>query len=295
MQHVSANEDVAETFIPAVSERQAMDWALVLASQGIEVVVDGASGGGRVGVRVPALDADRAREALGRYEEENRGWALRLPVPGGDARLHGLALTWVFALVVIHAANRGAASPRAVFDSTAFLRGETWRAWTATWLHADVAHLAMNAVFGGLLLGLAMGRYGPGIALGGSLAAGALANALGAWIRPEPYVGLGASGVVMAALGMLAANLFGLWRTRRAAARWVLPTLGAASVLFVQVGTSPKGDVVVHTLGFLAGVPAGAMAAVWPRRAAARLESVGWVAAMLTTAWAWSRALNWLP
>ncbi|MFM8418777.1 MAG: hypothetical protein ACKOEQ_01470, partial [Verrucomicrobiota bacterium] len=165
MQHVSANEDVAETFMPAASERQAMDWALVLASQGIEVVVDGAPGGGRVGVRVPALDAVRAREALGRYEEENRGWALRLRVPGGDARLHGLALTWVFALVVIHAANRGVASPRAVFDSAAFLRGETWRAWTATWLHADVAHLASNVATGGLTLGLAMGRHGPGTAL----------------------------------------------------------------------------------------------------------------------------------
>lgn len=292
---MSSNEDVAVAFIPAVSERQAMDWALVLASQGIEVVVDCEPGRGHFGVSVPSIDGARAREAVGRYEEENRGWALRLRVPGGDARLHGLALAWVFALVVIHAANRGQAPSRAAFDSEAFLRGEAWRAWTATWLHADVAHLAMNAVFGGLLMGLAMGRYGPGVALGGSLSAGALANALGSWMRPEPYVGLGASGVVMAALGMLAANLFGLWRTRRAAARWVLPTLGAASVLFVQVGTSPKGDVVVHALGFLAGIPAGALAAMWPRRAMGRLEAAGWTAACLTTAWAWSRALGWMP
>lgn len=293
---MTRNEDAtAVAFIPASSERQAMDWALVLASQGIEVVVDGETGGGRVGVSVPRLDAERAREALARYQDENRGWALRLRVPGGNARLHGLALAWVFALVVIHAANRGEAPSRTVFDSAAFLRGEAWRAWTATWLHADVAHLAMNAVFGGLLMGLAMGRYGPGVALGGSLAAGALANALGAWMRPAPYVGLGASGVVMAALGMLAANLFGLWRTRRAAARWILPTLGAASVLFVQVGTSPKGDVVVHALGFLAGIPAGALAAMWPRRAMGRLEAAAWASALLTTAWAWSRALRWMP
>lgn len=288
-------EDGSMAFIPAGSERQAMDWALVLASQGIDVVVDGEPGDGRMGVTVAGTDEGRAREALQRYEEENRGWALRVRVPGGDARLHGLALAWVFALVVVHVANRGEAPSRAVFDSAAFLRGESWRAWTATWLHADVAHLAMNAVFGSLLMGLAMGRYGPGVALGGSLAAGALANALGGWIRPVPYLGLGASGVVMAALGMLAANLFGLWRTRRAAARWVLPTLGAASVLFVQVGTSPKGDVVVHALGFLAGIPAGALAALWPRRAMDRLEAAGWGAALITTAWAWARALRWVP
>ena len=272
-----------------------MDWALVLVSDGIPVAVDSEPSGGRMCVRVAGMDVERARAILGRYEEENRGWSLRLRVPGGKARLHGLALAWALVLVVIHAANRGEAPSRAVFDASAFVRGDSWRAWTATWLHADVAHLAMNVVFGGLLLGLAMGRYGPGVTLCGTLASGALANALGAWIRPEPYVGLGASGVVMAALGMLAANLFGLWRKRRGAARWVFPTLAAACVLFVQVGTSPKGDVVVHALGFLAGIPAGALAAIWPRRAAGRLEAVGWVTALLTTAWAWSRALRWMP
>jgi membrane associated rhomboid family serine protease len=289
------SDDVPQAFLPAGSERQAMDWALVLASQGMDVVVDHEPGGGRMGLRVPAPDERRARELIHRYEEENRGWALRVRMPGGEARVHGLALAWVLALTLVHAANGGMAPARAVFDSAAFQRGEAWRAWTATWLHADVAHLAMNAIFGGLLMGLAMGRYGAGTAMGGALAAGALANALGGWLRPEPYVGLGASGVVMAALGMLAANMFGLWRTRRSAARWVLPTLGAASVLFVQVGTSPKGDVVVHALGFLAGIPAGALAALWPVRRQRWLGGVGWTAAAVTTAWSWSRALGWMP
>lgn len=291
---MSSNDDVAVAFLPSVSERQAMDWALVLASQGIEVAVDGEPGGSRIGVSVPKMDEVRAREAVARYEKENRGWALRLRVPGGDARIHGLALAWVLSLVVIHAASRGHAPPWALFDSAAFQRGEAWRAWTATWLHSDLAHLAMNVVFGGLLMGLAMGRYGPGVALGGSLAAGALANALGSWIRPEPYLGLGASGVIMAALGMLAASSFGPWPTRGTAGRWVLPTLGAASILFVQVGTSPKGDVVVHALGFLAGIPPGALAALLPRRATGLLEAAAWMVALFTTAWAWLRALGWM-
>ena len=209
--------------------------------------------------------AGRARALLKLYEEENRGWALRVRMPGGEARLHGLALARVLAMAWIHAANGGRAPARAVFDSAAFAHGESWRAWTATWLRADMAHLAMNGVFGGLLMGLAMGRYGPGTALGGA----------------------------MAALGMLAANALGLWRARRAAARWVLPTLGASAVLFVQVGTSPKGDVVVHALGFLAGIPAGALAALGPARRRTWLDAAGWAVATLTTAWAWGRALGW--
>lgn len=289
---MSFPEDAPTAFIAARSEKQAMDWSLVLASQGMDVVVEGGVTGGAAGLRVAAGDERRARDILGLYEEENRGWALRVRMPGTEARWHGLALGWVFVLGIIHGVNGGRAPARAVFDSAAFGRGEPWRAWTATWLHADVAHLAMNGVFGGLLMGLAMGRYGPGVALGGALAAGALANAAGGWLRAEPYVGLGASGVVMAALGMLAANLFGLWRTRRAAARWVLPTLGSASVLFVQVGTSPKGDVVVHALGFLAGIPAGALAALWPARRRAWLEWLGWGVAAVTTGWAWARALG---
>ncbi len=290
---MSFPEGAPTAFIEARSGRQAMDWSLVLASQGMDVVVEGGPGGEATGLRVHETEEGRARAFLKLYEEENRGWALRVRMPGGEARLHGLALAWVLAMAWIHAANGGRAPARAVFDSAAFARGESWRAWTATWLHADMAHLAMNGVFGGLLMGLAMGRYGPGTALGGAMAAGALANAAGGWIRVEPYVGLGASGVVMAALGMLAANALGLWRARRAAARWVLPTLGASAVLFVQVGTSPKGDVVVHALGFLAGIPAGALAALWPARRRAWLEAAGWAVAALTTAWAWGRALGW--
>lgn len=291
---MSSTEDSPSAWIVARSERQAMDWSLALLSQGIESTVDVAADGVAAGVRVASADESRARAILRMYDEENRGWALRVRMPGTEARLHGLALAWVFALVVIHASTRGHAPLRGVFDSTAFRRGEAWRAWTATWLHADLAHLSMNGIFGGLLMGLAMGRYGPGTALGGSLAAGALANVLGGWIRPEPYVGLGASGVVMAALGMLASNLMGLWKTRPVAARWILPTLGAASVLFVQVGTSPKGDVIVHALGFLAGIPAGALAALWPARGRRWLEAGGWATAVAMTGWAWARALGWM-
>ena len=42
----------------------------------------------------------------------------------------------------------------AEFVPSAARAGEWWRAFTATWLHADPAHLAMNAILGALLLGV---------------------------------------------------------------------------------------------------------------------------------------------
>ena len=142
-------------------------------------------------------------------------------------------------------------------------------------------------------MGLAMGRYGAGTALGGTLTAGALANVAAAWIRAEPYVGLGASGVINAALGMLSANLLGIRRERRPAMRWMFAALGAGSMLFLEIGTHPKGDVLVHAMGFVTGLLAGAVATLWPRRWRRGMDWGGWTVAAVTTGWAWARASGW--
>ena len=66
------------------------------------------------------------------------------------------------------------------------------------------AHLAMNLVFGLLFLGLVMGRYGPGIGMFAAYLAGVGGNLIAWWVYDETHRGLGASGVVMGALGLLA-------------------------------------------------------------------------------------------
>ena len=288
---VSVSPGDSTVTIPARTERQAMDWSLVLTSQGIDVTIDRSGETGAWVLLVPDEQSARARETLKRFREENRGWSVRVRMPGTDARLHWGALVWVFALVVVHGATAGVAPTTAVFDTAPFRSGEWWRAWTATWLHADLAHLVMNCIFGGLLMGLAMGRYGAGPALGGALVAGAAANVAAGWIRVGDYVGLGASGVVMAALGMLSANLFDLWRNGWRAARWILPTLAGSLALFIELGTSPRGDVVVHALGFAAGIPAGMVAALWPQQRSRWLAAAGWAILFAAVAGPWGRFL----
>ena len=167
-----------------------MDWSLVLTSQGIDVTIDRSGETGAWVLLVPDEQSARARETLKRFREENRGWSVRVRMPGTDARLHWGALVWVFALVVVHGATAGVAPTTAVFDTAPFRSGEWWRAWTATWLHADLAHLVMNCIFGGLLMGLAMGRYGAGPALGVEKPQGALAVAAVAVALAPPLLAL---------------------------------------------------------------------------------------------------------
>jgi len=278
----------ATATIPARSERQAMDWSLVLASQQIEVSLDQRVDNGRWQLVVAAKDRSRAREVLRQFLRENQGWEWRVQVPGSTVNLHWVAILWVFLIALLQAAG-GPDLRRAVYESDAARHGEWWRALTATWIHADAGHLAMNAVLGGPVLGLAMGRYGAGIATAGTLAAGALANTVAASIRQTDYTGLGASGVVMAAIGMLAANLVGLWRHGWRATRWIAPGLMAAAVLFLHVGTSPQSDILVHSLGFAFGIPVGMLAALWPERHLGWLDRGGWVAASALILIPWTR------
>ncbi len=277
--------------IPAGSERRAMDWSLALASQEIEVGIERDACSGRWMLRVRADDEGRARETLRKFFQENRGWSLRFNSLGEEwpLQLDWAALVWVSFMTLLH--GLGAAPARnTLFQPRAFHSGEWWRAFTATWLHADLGHLAMNAIFGGLLMGLAMGRYGAGLAAASALAAGALANAIAPVFRPGDYIGLGASGVVMAALGMLTTNLTVLWKHGFRATRWIVPGLAGGTFLFLMLGMDPKADVLVHTLGFLLGMSAGFAASWIPSQHRALSSRLGWtlVALQILLPWGWA-------
>src|SRR5208282_5044843 len=66
--------DAETARIPASSRREAMDWSLVLLSQGIEPVIDFAEGEAGWGLLVPGAEHAAALEAIRRYTLENRAW-----------------------------------------------------------------------------------------------------------------------------------------------------------------------------------------------------------------------------
>lgn len=287
--------------LTARSERQAMDWGLALISQGIPAVIDHeeASVGPFDGVskkaseesidgvvdqephpphpgpssqsvrrdrwrlRVEPDELERARAVVLEYRRENRRFAWhRTAVAARPLSWNPAAVPWVLVLCAIHAllpiALRSAGWVEA---SSVRQQGQWWRLFTGTWLHADVAHLASNVGTGALTLGFAMGRYGPGTALCLSLVAGAAANIPGVLLREPSARALGASGVVMAALGLLVGHAVIWWRISRHASKPVWISLGAGGFLFLSLGVNPASDVLAHAGGFVGGILLGALAA----------------------------------
>lgn len=253
--------------MPARSERQALDWALVLASQGIEAAIEAPNGDGPWTLRVPSAERARALEAIRLYRRENRRFAWRRELPPTSLVFHNAVLIWAVGLIVLHGLQSPLLEPGR-FDTAQFRQGAWWRAFTATTLHSDVAHLAANTLTGSVPLGLAMGRFGPGTALFLTLLGGAAGNLFAMTARGTPYLGLGASGVVLAAVGLLAGHAVTWWRVSRHATRHVVASVAASVFLFLVVGVDPAADVLAHLGGFLSGLLLGALAAWgrWERR-----------------------------
>jgi rhomboid protease GluP len=244
--------------IPARSKRQAMDWSLVLASQDIAAIVNQTESGWELTVDAP--DYERARAAISQYKIENRGWRWRRDVPGTGMAFHWGALLWVLGIAAFYYWSmvrfpwlQGAG----IMDSRAVRGGQWWRLFTAVTLHENLAHLTGNAVTGFLLLGLAMARYGPGLAVLAAFLAGAAGNAASALVYPDAYYSLGASGMVTGALGLITVQSFAPWRKYRIAAPFLPRAVAAGVLVLVLVGFSPGTDMVAHVGGFLAGAVLG--------------------------------------
>ena len=256
-----------DTLIPARNRRQALDWSLVLASQGIEHAIEHDDATGWT-LAVSAADHEKALAQIRQYRLENRHWPWRRPVFQPDLFFDWSSLVWVSLNIFFYAWSEAHPGLRSagMMDGAALSRGEWWRLFTATWLHADLAHLAANLVFGFLFLGLVMGRYGPGVGLLAAYFAGAGGNVFTCLIYDQTHHGLGASGVVMGALGLLAIQSLPLLkRPNSNLFRLFSGGILAGFLLFVFLGTSPGTDVVAHLGGFITGLFLGLLLALRPR------------------------------
>ena len=256
-----------DALIPVRNRRQAMDWSLVLASQGIEHVIeqDDATGWR---LAVSPADHEKALAQIHQFRQENRHWRWRRPVFQPGLFFDWSSLVWVSLIIFFYAwsETHSGLKPAGMMDGAALTRGEWWRLLTATWLHADLAHLAANAVFGFLFLGLVMGRYGPGVGMLAAYVAGVGGNAFAWLVHGESHRGLGASGVVMGALGLLAIQSLPLLkRPNSNIFKLFAGGIVAGILLFVFLGTSPGTDVVAHFGGFITGLLLGLLLTLSPR------------------------------
>src|SRR5678815_1854885 len=84
--------------------------------------------------------------------------------------------------------------------------------------------------------------------------AGVLGNVTGFMFYGHHYRGVGASGMMMGALGLLCIHSLGLWRQNPKAARYVVSGVSAGFLLFILFGFSPRSDILAHFGGFIAGL-----------------------------------------
>lgn len=246
--------------ISARSRRQAMDWSLVLVSQGIESVIEGDARGWEL--LVPVGEYEQAIATIRQYRHENRHWSWQRQMFKGGLVFDWASISWVI-LLLFFAWLMPAyqLKTRGILDIAPDGHGKWWRVFTAIWLHADVEHLATNAAIGFVLLGLCMGRFGTGVGLLSAYLAGASAYAIEFVIPAEPHYSLGASGMVMGSLGILATQSFFLWRTRYGR-KYVVSAIAAGMMLFMLFGLAPGTDIVAHFGGFVIGLAFGGVLSV---------------------------------
>lgn len=244
--------------IPTRNERLALDWSLVLASQGISAVIEHHPEAGW-GLLIPVSDHSRASDAIKLYQRENRRWPWQRALLKQEVIFDWAATLWLLLTCIAFQLQSTFKQfhEAGVLDSAAVARGEWWRCFTAEFLHGDLLHLATNSVFGMLLLGLAMGRFGTGLGLLAAYLSGTAGNVFSWLVYREAHLSLGASGVVMGALGLLAAQSFGAFHAGQRGWKTPLAGLAAGVMLFVLLGLNPGTDIAAHFGGFVAGTLLG--------------------------------------
>lgn len=280
-------------FIPARSRRQVMDWGLVLASQGIEAAI--VRENDQWALAISPHEYERAIKALKQYHIENRGWKWQHTLPGTGLFFHWGSLLWALAIGAIYYWSMVLYPQMKIagaVDSDLIRAGQWWRLFTAVSLHADISHLMANLTTGIVLIGFAMARFGPGPAILATYIAGVLGNVAGLYLYQEEHRSLGASGMVMAALGILAVQSFSLWHKDHSFRQLLARAFGAAILLLVLIGTSPQSDIVAHVGGFFAGAAFG-YALSWIDRKRLETFSINFIciiATMLLVGITWWKA-----
>jgi rhomboid protease GluP len=261
---VTTTDDPGPVRIPVRSRRQAMDWSLLLISQGIESTLDHDPHDGW-SLAVAPHEFHRSLALIRQYRLENLRWPWRQKIRQ-TVLFDWACLAWVLLMGLFYWIDQyrlDLGRPGAM-DGAAVLHGQWWRLFTATCLHADLGHLAANAGFGLVLLGLTMGIYGTGVGLLAASLTGVCGNLLALLLDPD-HRSLGASGMVLGSLGMLAAQAPTLWRQHPRPVKRMLGGIATGAMLFLLLGSNPGSDLVAHLGGFLGGLLIGSLLRRAPR------------------------------
>ncbi len=247
-------------------------------------------------------DVAAANDELEKYQQENRPsprvYRSAQTVDSGWAGVLGYLLV-IWALPTLEGGRVFGWNWReaGVMDAGRVVAGEWWRTITSLTLHANLAHLVGNSVFGAAF-GLFVGRYlGSGLGWLLVVLAAALGNAADAviqamYLEALPFRSLGASTATFASLSLVGTFVWRRgyvrgwdWRRRFA------PVFGGIALLAYTGFGGGNTDVVAHVCGFCAGLLLGlAVGNVDARRLGTGVQLLCGAAALALVTGAWYRA-----
>ncbi len=241
----------------SLEREQAEAFRLVLSSQGIASRLRQDQEGWSLWVA--EVDQEPAAVVLETYERENTQ-APRATPPSEEYGPTGVGIAMAALLVAFFALTGPRAEASLWFErgsasAQRILNGEVWRTVTALTLHADIPHVASNAVFLSVFATAVCVALGPGLGSALVLLAGALGNSLNALLYGGGHSSVGASTAVFGAIGILGG--LGLGRGGRAGRRKRWLPAAAALALLAMLGMGERTDVAAHFLGLLAGLALG--------------------------------------
>jgi membrane associated rhomboid family serine protease len=261
--------DTKGVLLRVSSERKLADeWALVLVAENLSPSVRPETDG--FALSVPPAQAERAAAILATYESENPP----PPEPFEEAVASGnlvTALSVSGALVMFFLVTGARNSEISWFqrgsaDAARMLEGEFWRAVTALTLHADLAHVFANAIFGAFFLSAVCRALGPGLGCALVLFAGAAGNLVNAVAYGSAHISVGASTSVFGAVGILTGAAVARRRSRGARGRRVIVPIAAGLGLLAMLGVSPRVDLWAHFFGLVCGGLLGVVVTLAVRR-----------------------------
>jgi rhomboid protease GluP len=275
----------------------------VLTAEGLSPSVRSGPEGFVLGV--PIDEAERAADIISAYESEKRDQESRreresqrepVPVAAGSVRA-GLAVSAALLVFFFFTGPRNATViwfERGSADAERILLGELWRTVTALTLHADVAHVLANALFGALFLSAVCGALGAGVGCALVLLAGAGGNLANALFQSSHHVSVGASTAVFGAVGLLSGLGVARRRRQRSLRRHAWVPIGAGLAILAMLGTTgTRVDLWAHLFGLLVGgalgIPVGFALPRPPR------PLVQWIlggAALMAVLYCWGLALD---
>ena len=253
------NQNMEKLFI-GLPDKKADLIILILTSQNIENHVERENK--LFNILVNEADMEKARTMVETYYKENKFFRLKQQlqqIPISSFKSYPafciMGLLWIIHAACIHYHVHEAMILKYGASSLFILQGETYRAVTALFLHADARHLAGNMagmlIFGAPFISLSGFGVGPFMLL----FAGTLGNLFNAHLYQTAHLSIGASTAVMAAAGLLVA--FQATPKKKPLRLNNLMPVFAGALMVGMFSQGERTDVMAHVFGFLSGLGSG--------------------------------------